>query len=254
MPTRARPLEFKQYRKSDPMFHKLFAWCVHFYTALGLVAAALSVVFIVKGGDDNLRSAIIFLFIAMAIDASDGFFARLVRVNEALPSFDGRRLDDIIDFHTYTTIPLLFIWRSELLPGDLAWILLLPLLAGAYGFSQTNVKTDDGYFLGFPSYWNIVAFYLFYLQPEPWFTTAVILFFVALTFIPVKYLHPSIPGPLSVFSVIFGAVWGVVILAIITGIVDEFAWIMISLAYPLYYVVTSWVITFNSRSRIKTAE
>ena len=40
---------------------------------------------------------------------------------------------------------------------------VLPLLASAYGFSQVNVKTDDGFFLGFPSYWNIVAYYLFVL-------------------------------------------------------------------------------------------
>ncbi len=142
---------------------KITAWLVHFYTSLGLLAAAFSVVFIVYGGEENLRIVIILMFLAMVIDASDGYFARRVGVKEVLPFFDGRRLDDIIDFHTFTTIPLLFIWRSEILPGELAWVLLLPLLASAYGFSQTNVKTDDGYFLGFPSYWNVVAFYLFFL-------------------------------------------------------------------------------------------
>jgi phosphatidylcholine synthase len=231
------------------MFQKLLAWCVHFYTALGLVAAAFSVVLIVMGGDENLRTAIIFLFIAIAIDASDGYFARLVRVMDVLPLFDGRRLDDIIDFHTYTTIPLLFIWRTGLLPGDSAWILLLPLLAGAYGFSQTNAKTEDGYFLGFPSYWNVVAFYLYFLQPEVWFSAITVIVFSVLTFIPSKYLHPSVPGPFSTLSVILGAAWALVVLAVITGIVDEYIWTLISLTYPVYYMTVSWMITFSTRKR-----
>src|SRR5437762_3256853 len=100
------------------------------------------------------------MFIATVIDATDGTLARLVNVKQVLPGFDGRRLDDLIDFQTYTSLPLLLIWRAELLPpGQDAW-LLAPLLASAYGFCQVAAKTDDGYFLGFPSYWNIIAFYL----------------------------------------------------------------------------------------------
>ena len=94
------------------------------------------------------------------IDATDGTFARMVKVKEVLPHFDGRRLDDLIDFQTYTSLPLLLAWRAQLVPdGQEAW-LLAPLIASAYGFCQVNAKTDDGYFLGFPSYWNIVVFYL----------------------------------------------------------------------------------------------
>jgi len=230
------------------MFRKLLAWSVHFYTALGLVAAALSVFFIVTGGEENLRTAIIFLFISMAIDASDGYFARLVRVQEVTPEFDGRRLDDLIDFHTFTTIPLLFIWQSGVLPGIYAWILLLPLLASAYGFSQTNAKTSDGYFLGFPSYWNVVAFYLFYLQPEQWLSVSIIVLLSVLTFVPAKYLHPSIPTPLSRISIILGVLWGLIVLAIITGIIDEYRWTLLSLAYPVYYMIASWIITIRTNN------
>lgn len=228
---------------------KLLAWCVHFYTALGLVAAAWSAVLIVYGGEDNLRIVIVLMFIAMVIDASDGWLARRIRVKEVTPSFDGRRLDDIIDFNTFTTIPLLFIWRSGLLPGDLAYLLFLPLIASAYGFSQTNAKTDDGYFLGFPSYWNVAAFYFFYLQPDPWCSVPVIVLLSVLTFVPSKYLHPSIPGPLSMLSVALGIVWAVVVLAIISGTVDKYNWSIISLAYPLYYMAASWVITIKDWKR-----
>ena len=117
----------------------------------------------------RMRSAraFVLMLVATLIDATDGTLARAIRVKEVLPGFDGRRLDDIIDFLTYTFLPLLLIWRAELLPaGREAW-LLLPLLASAYGFCQVSAKTDDGYFLGFPSYWNLVAFYLYALQPLP---------------------------------------------------------------------------------------
>jgi phosphatidylcholine synthase len=230
------------------MLQKILAWCVHLYTSLGLVIAALSTALIVIGGEKNLRNSLMLLFIAMAIDSSDGYFARLARVKEVLPTFDGRRLDDIIDFHTYTSIPLLFIWRSNLLPGDTAWILIIPLIASAYGFSQTNAKTEDGCFLGFPSYWNVIAFYLFFLHPEVWFSFFIIAVFSVLTFIPVKYLYPSMPGPLSKLSVLLGVVWLLIVLSIIGGIVDESLWTMISLFFPLYYMVASWIINLKDYS------
>ena len=62
-------------------------------------------------------------------------------VEEVLPGFDGRALDDLIDFQTYTAMPLLLLWRADTLPGNLAWLLVLPLLSSAYGFSQVNAKT-----------------------------------------------------------------------------------------------------------------
>src|SRR5205823_3206518 len=109
--------------------------------------------------------------------ATDGWFARRVRVKEVLPGFDGRRLDDLIDFQTYTSLPLLLIWRANLLPDGFGWCLLFPLLASAYGFCQVSAKTDDGYFLGFPSYWNLVAFYLYALNLPGWVSIALLVLF-----------------------------------------------------------------------------
>ena len=47
---------------------------------------------------------------------------------------------------------------------------VIPLLASAYQFCRVDAKTDDHLFLGFPSYWNIVAFYVVVLDlgPTPW--------------------------------------------------------------------------------------
>src|SRR5215213_6114760 len=177
------------------MSKKILAWGVHLYTASGLVAAAMMVVLIVRGGDEAFRSAFALMLLATFIDSTDGWMARRVRVKEVVPGFDGRRLDDIVDFHTYTTIPLLLIWRAGILEGGQEWWLLMPLLASAYGFSQVNAKTDDGFFLGFPSYWNIVAFYLYLLRPPIWLTLALVITLSLLTFVPWRYLYPSQRAP-----------------------------------------------------------
>lgn len=91
-------------------------------------------VLIVRGGDEAFRWVFTLMVVATFIDSTDGWLARRARVKEVVPTFDGRRLDDIVDFHTYTTLPLLLIWRAGILPAELSWWLILQLLASAYGF------------------------------------------------------------------------------------------------------------------------
>src|SRR5205085_626483 len=137
-------------------------------TALGLVCAAGIAVLLVRGGSEAFQGAFALMALATIIDATDGTLARKVGVKQVLPGFDGRRLDDIIDFLNYTFLPLLLLWRAGCVPeGQEAW-LLLPLLASVYGFCQVSIKTDDGFFLGFPSLWNVVALYIYVLRvPAP---------------------------------------------------------------------------------------
>jgi phosphatidylcholine synthase len=221
----------------------ILAWCVHAYTALGLIIAAIIAVLVVRGTESDFRLAFLLMGLAVVIDATDGWLARRMRVAEVLPSFDGRRLDDIVDFLIFTALPLFLLWRSDLLPPALDWILLVPLLASAYGFAQTHAKTKDGFFLGFPSYWNIVAFYIYFLPLPTAVIIAILLFFSLLTFVPSKYIYPTQPGTLSVPTNVFGAVWGVLAVAILLDLVQARAWIWISLAFPFYYFIASWIIT-----------
>lgn len=228
---------------------KALAWLAHFYTALGLVAAAGMAVLIVRGGDASFRWAFALMMIATAIDATDGWLARKAMVNEVLPGFDGRALDDLIDFHTYTSLPLLLLWRAGALPGSLAWLLLLPLLASAYGFSQVDAKTDDGFFLGFPSYWNIIAFYLYALHPPAWMSATIILTFVVLTFVPTPYLYSTRGGPLAKTMNVGAVVWFVLLGFTLFGNARrELA--VISLVYPLMYFALSAVVTVRRRRAI----
>jgi phosphatidylcholine synthase len=225
---------------------KFLAWCVHCYTALGLVADAGMAVFIFQGGHDSFRWVIALMILATFVDATDGTLARRLQVKEILPGFDGRTLDNIVDFQTYTSLPLLFIWRAQILPESLSWWLLAPLLASVYGFSQTEAKTEDHFFLGFPSYWNVVAIYLYWLQPPVWASLSLILSLSFLTFVPSLYLYTSYRGPFSRLTNVFCSIWGMILLLIVLGVVeDPVPLIRLSLAFPIYYFAVSWWITLR---------
>jgi phosphatidylcholine synthase len=248
-------------RRQVAPLRRLLGWCVHCYTALGLVCAAGIAAALFDGTPAAFRWAFILMLIATVIDATDGTLARAVRIKEAVPSFDGRRLDDIVDFLTYTALPLVLIWRAGLLPaGHEAW-LLLPLLASAYGFCQVSAKTDDGYFLGFPSYWNLVALYLyllhFHVVPLPgWLSVGVVVGFALLTFVPARYLYPSQKGRLNQVTIVFGAAWAVMLAWVLYRLPtepvtpgrptddDSLRWMIgFSLLFPLYYLAVSWAVS-----------
>jgi phosphatidylcholine synthase len=246
------------------MIRKCLAWCVHGYTALGLVAAGGIAVAIFEGQPVSFRFAFLLMFVATIVDATDGTLARAIKIKEVLPHFDGRRLDDLIDFQTYSSLPLLLIWRADLLQGESPAWLLAPLLASAYGFCQTTAKTDDGYFLGFPSYWNIIAFYLYLLQPPAWLTLSFLLFFAFMTFVPARYLYPTHRGRLNRYTNWLGAVWAILLIWILwlmptarleNGNIDAMTHILVlmSLAFPAYYLLVSWCISVRIFVRARRA-
>jgi phosphatidylcholine synthase len=226
---------------------KVFAWIVHLYTALGLVCAAGMAVLIVRGGDASFRGAFLLMMVATAIDATDGWLARRARVKEVLPGFDGAALDNLIDFQTYVTLPLLLLWRADALPGA-SWLLLLPLLAAAYGFSQVNVKTPDGFFLGFPSYWNIVAYYLYVLRPEPWVSATLLTVCAFLTFMPTLYIYATRGGPFAKLINIGSVAWFISLGLVLYG-PGEYrrAVAMASLAFPVMYMTLSAYVTLTRK-------
>jgi phosphatidylcholine synthase len=236
------------------------AWGVHLYTALGLVAAAGIAVLVVRGDPASYPWAFALMLAATLVDATDGTLARRVRVKEVLPGFDGRRLDDLVDFLTYTSLPLLLIWRAGLLPAGCEGWLLLPLLASAYGFCQVSAKTDDGYFLGFPSYWNLVAFYLYALRPLPgWLALGLVVALALLTFVPSRYLYPTQRGRLNRLTNLLGAAWAVLLVAVLValargedGAARRLA--LASLYFPAYYMAVSWAVSLRLWRRRRARE
>lgn len=232
---------------------KLFAWLVHVYTGLGLVCTAAIAVLIVAGGDRSFRLAFFLMMVATAIDATDGWLARKARVKEVLPGFDGGALDNFIDIHQYVSLPLLLLWRAGALPGGLAWLLVLPLAASGYWWSQVDAKTEDGFFLGFPCYWNIIAFYLYILHPAAWVSAALIVTFSLLTFVPTPYLYATRGGPFATLINAGAAVWFVLLgLALLGGDAYGRTLALASLAYPAMYLGLSALCSIRRTSSRRT--
>src|SRR5262245_48947335 len=94
-----------------PTWKKALGWPVHAYTASGLLIAAWITSILIRPERlmDDYRFCFLLMFTGTFIDSTDGTLARLVKIREVVPSFDGRRLDDLIDFLMYTFLPLLLI-------------------------------------------------------------------------------------------------------------------------------------------------
>jgi phosphatidylcholine synthase len=85
---------------------RILAWAVHAYTASGTVLALAMTVAVVDG---RYPAAFMLMVVATVVDASDGVLARLARVKDNTPDFDGGRLDDIVDYLTFVLVPALLI-------------------------------------------------------------------------------------------------------------------------------------------------
>jgi phosphatidylcholine synthase len=220
------------------------AWLVHLYTALGAVIAFLTIILIEQL---KFQEAFWLMSLAVVIDATDGTFARVTRVKEIIPWFDGDRLEDIIDYANYVIVPCWFFIHADLLPAeDALWLASLPLLASAYGFCQKEAKTSDHFFLGFPSYWNIVAFYFYVLRSPPWINAFAILLLSILVFVPIKYIYPSRSPHFRILTNSVGILWAVAVLTIIYLLPEPpRSLIFVSLLFPAYYTVLSLWLGFR---------
>jgi phosphatidylcholine synthase len=224
------------------------AWLAHFYTALGAPVALLALLAVVDG---DYRAAFLWLGVQIFIDGTDGVLARALRVKERLPHFDGARLDDIIDYICYTFVPVVLVLDANLLPEQ--WgiaVGAVVLLASAYGFSQAaaKVRTSDYFFTGFPSYWNLVALYLYLLRLSPAINAAILLFFSVLVFVPLRYIYPSRTQALSGLTLSFGAVWALLALWMVWRLpAVDLRWAWLSLLFPLYYFALSFFLDLKSR-------
>ena len=214
------------------------AWAVHAYTALGMVAGFLALSSTTAG---QAQQAFFWMLVAGLIDATDGTLARIVDVKKVLPWFDGAKLDDIIDYFTFVIVPVAFLYYFSLFPaaGTLIFV-AMPLLASAYGFCQAAAKTADFFFTGFPSYWNIIAFYLYAAQAPPWLTATVVCVLSILVFVPIRYVYPTRTVPFRGLTNVLGGVWVVLLLLLLWQLPTPSQWLVIgSFYYPLYYTALS---------------
>jgi phosphatidylcholine synthase len=217
------------------------AWTVHAYTASGALLAFLATLAIFAG---RFRAAFLWLFTAVVIDATDGWLARRVRVRDRLPQFSGSKLDDLIDYLTFVFVPALLLWRAGLLPtyGGFGIVAAI-LLSSAYGFARDDAKTTDYFFTGFPSYWNVVALYLFVAGLTPVANGVILLALAALVFVRIGYVYPTHTPVLRPLTLGLAALWAASVLAMILGLPHpEPALVVLSLVFPAYYLVLSLVL------------
>jgi phosphatidylcholine synthase len=179
---------------------------VHLFTALGIVCALLATRAVIAGAWEQV---FFWLAVALLIDGVDGALARLAHVSDALPRFSGDRLDWVIDYVTYVFVPALALLQAGYL-GAGAWGVLLAsliLLSSLFHFSDTESKSDDHSFVGFPAIWNVVALYVFAFSFPAWLTAVVVLGCVALTFVPLRWAHPMRTPLLRPITIALTALW-----------------------------------------------
>lgn len=219
------------------------AHAVHAYTASGVALAFLATAEACAAEPDPRR---VFLLLAGAVlvDATDGPFARRWEVKRWAPRIDGRTIDDIVDYLTFTFVPLLLVWRMGWVPEPGAAWVVPALIASLFGFANTAAKDEGGgFFLGFPSYWNVAAFYAgLWAGPRGDWANGVLLVALALlTVMPVRFLYPNLtPRPWKT-PVLAGAfAWLALMLFMLLDYPRAPAWMVwLSLAYPAFYTVLS---------------
>src|SRR5215467_9974399 len=191
-----------------------FAWGVHLYTALGAAAGLLAIYYASEG---DFRASFLAMAAATLIDSSDGPLARWVKVKQRIPSFDGTLLDNIVDYLTYTVAPVFLMLEAGIIPTTHLGLTLacFVMLASVYGFCRTDAKTDDHYFLGFPNYWNLIAFYLYCINGPEVFNQIVLGLFAVMVFVPIKYIYPNRTVPLRAVTLTLGVIWAIVTAAML---------------------------------------
>ena len=225
----------------------MIAWLAHLYTASGAVLAFLAARAVV---DHDYRTAFFWLGVQIFVDATDGLLARALRVHERLPGFNGAKLDDIVDYLTYVFVPALFVWRAVLVPDSWTlWVAGAMLTSSAYGFNRADAKTADHFFTGFPSYWNIVVFYLLLARLPATVNGVILLVLAALVFVPIRYVYPSRTPVLMWPTNILGAIWGALMLMMLWQYpaVSQPVFLA-SLAFPIYYVLLSFALQIRGSS------
>lgn len=235
------------------------AYAVHALTASGVLLAFAAVAEISLPSPDP-RWVFLWLLLAGLVDAIDGPLARRLQVKTYAPRIQGRVLDDIIDFLTFSFIPLLLVWRMDWLAGpDLLWI-APALITSLLGFANTGAKQEElGFFGGFPSYWNLVAYFIGWLAvayaPAGRFIgVAVVLLFALLTVAPLRFIYPNqAPRPWRAVVLIGAFLWLALLIATLPAYPHLPSWAPRSwliaglIGYPAFYFLLSFVLDWRAR-------
>lgn len=214
------------------------AYGVHLFTATGAVWGFLGLLAIFA---HNWNAMIIYMIVAMLVDGFDGMLARWADVKKYASGVDGALLDNILDYLTYVVVPALFLVEADVLPEGVRLLAACSiLLTSAYQFTQSDAKTDDHHFKGFPSYWNVAALYMLLMNLPQWVNFAFIMAFNVMVFIPIKYIYPSRNSYLRQLTLGLTYLYGVIGIWGLLQYPNQPKWIVwVSFLYVVYYLVLS---------------
>lgn len=239
--------------------HYLAAWGVHLFTAS---AASIGVFSLYQIYQHNYVFALWLMAATVFIDAVDGTLARFFHVKLVLPKIDGALLDNIVDYLNYVISPCFFLLvKPDMLPQSVSlWIIAAITITSSYQFCQSDAKTPDHFFKGFPCYWNFALFYMFIFSTSLWFNAILLSLLCVLIFVPVKYVYPSRLDYLTdskslkllmhCCSIIFGI--STVSLLIFYPEKNNL-WLGLSLGYVVMYLFLSFYRTYSPMIKAKIA-
>jgi phosphatidylcholine synthase len=226
------------------MYKKITALSVHLFTAIGVLLAFWALLLIVQG---ELQHSLFVMALAVIVDSIDGTLARRADVSTHASFIDGALMDNISDYLNWVFIPIFW-----------AYIFLdIPFMAGAavlisslFGFSHKRAKTEDHFFRGFPSYWNIVILYLYILYADVWISVSVILALAILVLLPVKFVYPSRTLVRRKMTLLLSIPFACMIIFMLFYLRETPLWLTLaSFYYPVYYIMVS-VLANNSTAGI----
>jgi phosphatidylcholine synthase len=211
-----------------------------------MVVLMVSTAFLLNG---QLTAALFTMLLSIVIDATDGSLARRFKVKQHAPEYDGRTMDDVIDYVAYVFLPAIFLFKAGMLLEPAIIFCCFPLIASAFGFSRVDAKLDDdGFFVGFPSYWNIVVAYFYLTGSPPWLNTLIIVFLAALVFVPTRYIYITRFPRMRRAHLAGATLSGVTMLAalFVGGSIRQ-QLVVVSLIYPTIYTAYSLFLDRQAR-------
>jgi len=223
--------------KPNPL-RVIAAWGVHLFTALGAVCGLLAILAIFE---QDWRAMIIWMIVAMLIDGFDGMLARWADVKTYASGIDGALLDNILDYLNYVLVPAIFLIKADVLPTGLRLLGACSiLLTSAYQFTQTDAKTEDHHFKGFPSYWNVAALYMLLMNLPQWLNFGFLMLFNIMVFIPIKYIYPTRNNYLRKLTLALTYLYGAIGIWGLIQYPNQPKWVVwASFVYVAYYIVLS---------------
>ncbi len=220
------------------LLRSIAAYGVHLFTATGAIWGLLGILAIFEG---KYKAMIIYMIVAMLVDGFDGMLARWADVKKYASGVDGALLDNILDYLNYVLVPVIFLIKADLLPESVRLFTACAILiTSAYQFTQSDAKTDDHHFKGFPSYWNVAALYMLLMNLPQWVNFGFLMLFNVLVFVPIKYIYPSRNSYLRTLTLALTYLYGAIGIWGLVQYPNQPKWVVwVSFIYVAYYLVLS---------------